>query len=167
VDIHRTKKTQSPLEIRNYGLESGHTRRITSKKSQHRAQRHSSEKSSGEETDNFKGYSSRETSSHSQRIGNKRKHSKSHDPEEFKKSKPPSFNGEFNKGEEADVWMLVLKKYFRVHDYSEKLNTQIAIFNLNGKASIWWEEIRNLKGIHEKAFSWKQFDKYLNKKYLS
>jgi hypothetical protein len=60
-----------------------------------------------------------------------------------------------------------LKKYFRVHDYSENLKARITIFNLNGKASIWWEDLRNVKGIHEKDLSWKQFEKYFKKKYLS
>jgi hypothetical protein len=59
-----------------------------------------------------------------------------------------------------------LKKYFRVHDYSENLKAQITIFNLNGKASILWEDFRNVKGIHEKDLSWKQFEKYFNNKYL-
>jgi hypothetical protein len=63
--------------------------------------------------------------------------------------------------------MLGLKKYFRVHDYSKNLKARIAIFKLNGKASIWWEDLRNVKGIHEKDLSWKQFEKYFNKKYLS
>jgi hypothetical protein len=60
-----------------------------------------------------------------------------------------------------------LKKYFRVHDYSKNLKARITIFNLNGKASIWWEDLRNVKGIHEKDLSWKQFEKYFKKKYLS
>jgi hypothetical protein len=47
------------------------------------------------------------------------------------------------------------------------LKAQIAIFNLNGKASIWWEDLRNVKGIHEKELSWKQFEKHFKKKYLS
>jgi hypothetical protein len=59
-----------------------------------------------------------------------------------------------------------LKKYFRVHDYSEYLKAQITIFNLNGKASIWWEDRRNVKGIHE-DMSWKHFEKYFKKNYLS
>jgi hypothetical protein len=167
VDRHHTKKTQSPPEIQKHGPESGHTRRSTSKKAQHGAKRHSTEESSSEETDNSKEFSSSETSSHSQRRRKKRKHSKSHDPEEFKKSKPPTFDGEIKKGEEAEVWLLGLKKYFRVHDYSENLKARITIFNLNGKASIWWEDLRNVKGIHEKDLSWKQFEKYFKKKYLS
>jgi hypothetical protein len=36
---------------------------------------------------------------------------------------------------------------------------------MNEKASIWWEDLRNLKGIHE-DLSWKQFEKYFKKKYL-
>jgi hypothetical protein len=62
--------------------------------------------------------------------------------------------------------MLHLKNYFRVHDYSENLKARIAIFNLNGKASIWWEDLKNVKGIHEEDLSWKQFEKHFNKKYL-
>jgi hypothetical protein len=60
-----------------------------------------------------------------------------------------------------------LKKNFRVHEYSKNLKSWIAIFNLNGKASIWWEDLRNVKGVHQKDFTWKQFEKYFNKKYLS
>jgi hypothetical protein len=93
VDIHHTTKTQSPPKIENHGLESGHTRRRISKKAQDGAKKHSMEESSGEETENSKGSYSSKTSSHSQRKRKKMKHSKSHDPEEFKKAKPPTFNG--------------------------------------------------------------------------
>jgi hypothetical protein len=88
-------------------------------------------------------------------------------PEDFKKAKPPTFDGEIKKGEEVEVWLLGLKKYFRVHDYSENLKARITIFNLNGKASIWWEDLRNVKGMHDKDLSWKQFEKHFKKKYLS
>jgi hypothetical protein len=37
---------------------------------------------------------------------------------------------------------------------------------MNGKASIWWEDLRNVKGVHVKDLSWKQFEKYFKKKYL-
>ena len=53
--------------------------------------------------------------------GKKRKHSKSHDPEEFNKSKPTTFDGQIKKGEEAKVWLLKLKKYFIFHDYSKEM----------------------------------------------
>jgi hypothetical protein len=38
---------------------------------------------------------------------------------------------------------------------------------LNGKASIWSEDLINVKGIYAKELSWKQFEKYFKKKYLS
>jgi hypothetical protein len=84
----------------------------------------------------------------------------------LKSSRNPNhpLSGEIKKGKEAEVWLLVLKKYFRVHDYSKNLKVQIANF---GKASIWWEDLSNVKVIHEKDFSWKQFEKYFKKKYMS
>jgi hypothetical protein len=100
VDRHHTMKTPSPPEIQKHGLESGHTRRSTSNKAQHGAKRHSMEDSSGEDTDKSKEYSSGKISSHSHTRGKKMKHSKRHEPEEFKKPKPPTFNGEIKKGEE-------------------------------------------------------------------
>ena len=96
---------------------------------------------------------------HSQTRGKKRKHSKICELEEFKKAKPPTFDEEIKKGEDAKVWILGLKKYFIVHDYFENLKAWIAIFNMNWKDSIWWEDIRNVKRVHEKDFSWKQFEK--------
>ena len=88
-------------------------------------------------------------------LQKKQKTSKSHKFEEFKKAKPPSFDGEIKKGEEAEAWLLGLKKYFRVHDFSENLKAQVATFNLNGKASIWWEDLKNMKGVREEDLSWK------------
>jgi hypothetical protein len=167
VDKHHNKKTPSPLETQKHGLESFHSRRSTSKKAHHGSKRHSMEYYSGEDIDHSKESSSGKTSSHSQTRGKKRKHSKSHDPKEFKKSKPPTFDGYIKKGEEYEVWLLSLKKYFRFHDYSENLKAQISIFNMNGKSSIWWEDLRDVKRVHEKDFSWKQFEKYFKKKYLS
>jgi hypothetical protein len=38
---------------------------------------------------------------------------------------------------------------------------------MNGKASIWWEDLKNVKGIHEEDLTWQQFEKYFRKKYLS
>jgi hypothetical protein len=97
----------------------------------------------------------------------RRKLSKGHKFEEFRKAKPPSFDGEIKKGEEAEAWLLGLKKYFRVHDFSENLKARVATFNLNGKASIWWEDLKNVKGVREEDLSWERFEKYFRKKYLS
>jgi hypothetical protein len=70
------KRSRSPPEIRRRGPISGHTRRSTSRKVQHGDMGHSLGDSYGKETDNCEGSSSRKTSSHSQRKGKKRKHSK-------------------------------------------------------------------------------------------
>jgi hypothetical protein len=102
VDMHHNNKTPSPPKIQKHGPKSGHTRRRTSRKAQRGAKTHSS-KYSSEDTYNSKGYSSGKTSSHSQTRRKKRKQSKIYDPEEFKKSKPATFNGEIKKGEEAEV----------------------------------------------------------------
>jgi hypothetical protein len=37
---------------------------------------------------------------------------------------------------------------------------------LNKKASIWWEDLKNVKGVHEEDLSWEQFEKYFRKKSL-
>ena len=57
---------------------------------------------------------------------------------EFKKIKPPTFNGETEKGEEAESWLSEMKKYFQIYNYSNQLKARMAIYNLSGKADIWW-----------------------------
>jgi hypothetical protein len=47
------------------------------------------------------------------------------------------------------------------------MKARVATFNLNGKASIWWEDLKNVKGVHEEDLSWERFEKYFRKKYLS
>jgi hypothetical protein len=110
--------------------------------------------------------SSSRTSSPFQRKEKKRKLSRRHNFEEFRKAKPPSFDGEINKGEEAEAWLLGLKNYFRVHDFSENLKARISTFNLNEKVSIWWEDLKNVKGVRKEDLSWERFEKYFQKKYL-
>ena len=35
-------------------------------------------------------------------------------PDEFKKAKPPTFDGEMNKSQDAKAWFLGMKKFFRL-----------------------------------------------------
>ena len=49
---------------------------------------------------------------------------------EFKKNKPPTFNGEIEKGEEAESWLSGMKKYFQIYNYSNQLKARMAIYNL-------------------------------------
>jgi hypothetical protein len=46
------------------------------------------------------------------------------------------------------------------------MKARVATFNLNGKASIWWEYLKNLKGVRKEDPSWERFEKYFRKKYL-
>ena len=55
---------------------------------------------------------------------------------EFKKIKPPTFNGKTEKGEEAESWLFEMKKYFQIYNYSNKLKARMAICNLTGKEDI-------------------------------
>jgi len=145
--MHQFNKNQIPPKIQKHGLESNNKRRLTLNKAQHGAKRHANNNDSSRES--YKELSSCGYGSHFQRRRKRRKHPKSHEPEEFKKYNPPTFYGDIKKGDEAEAWILGLKMYFKVHDY-ENLKARIAILNLNGKASIWWEDLRNVKGIHEK-----------------
>jgi hypothetical protein len=47
------------------------------------------------------------------------------------------------------------------------MKAQVATFNLNRKASIWWEDLKNIKEVREEDLSWERFEKYFQKKYLS
>jgi hypothetical protein len=103
VDRRQTKRSRSPPDIWKRCLLSGHTGKSTSRKVHPGDRGQPSDVSSGKETGDLEGSSSRRTSSHSRRKQKKRKHSKSHNLEELKKSKPPSFDGEIKRGEEAEA----------------------------------------------------------------
>ena len=47
------------------------------------------------------------------------------------------------------------------------MKDRVAIFNLTGRESIWWEHFRKVKKISERKIFWKQFQKFFRKKYLS
>ena len=95
------------------------------------------------------------------------RHLRDHSQDEFKKAKPPTFDGEVKTRQEGEAWLLGIKKYFQVQDYSGNMKARVAIFNLNGRASIWWEHFKQVKRINESKLKWKQFKKYFRQKYLS
>jgi hypothetical protein len=86
---------------------------------------------------------------------------------ELRKIKPPSFDGENKKGEDAEAWLLGMRKYFQLHDYSSNVEARIAAYHLQGKASMWWDRLKQVKHLDEKIISWKQFKKYFQQQYLS
>jgi len=68
-------------------------------------------------------------------------------PYDFKKSIPPMLDGEMKKLEDAEAWMFGMKKFFELHDYIENTKVRIVIFNLKGKANIWWEYVKCVRDI--------------------
>ena len=66
-------------------------------------------------------------------------------------------NGEIEKGEEVEAWLLGMKKYFQIYNYFDELKAKLTIYNLTKKADIWWQDINKLKGIKEIYVTWKTF----------
>jgi len=48
-------------------------------------------------------------------------------------------------GEEAEAWLSGMKKYFQIYNYFGELKARMAIYNLTGKADIWWQDIKRMK----------------------
>ena len=42
----------------------------------------------------------------------------------------------------------------------------MAIYNLTGKANIWWHDLKRVKGIRENNINWSMFKKYFKNKFL-
>ena len=47
------------------------------------------------------------------------------------------------------------------------MKVRMAIYNLEGKESIWWEDLMLAKSVKEKCMEWLDFKKYFKKQYLS
>jgi hypothetical protein len=59
------------------------------------------------------------------------------------------------------------EKVFPLHNYSSRAAGRIAIYQLKGKASMWWDKLVQVQHIKEKSVTWKEFKKYFEKKYLT
>jgi hypothetical protein len=86
---------------------------------------------------------------------------------EMNKIKPPTFDGEHKNDEDVETWLLGMRKYFQLHNYSSHAEGRIAIYQLKGKASMWWDKLVQVQHIKEKSVNWKEFKKYFEKKYLT
>jgi len=47
------------------------------------------------------------------------------------------------------------------------MKVRIVMFSLKGKADIWWEDMKNVRGIQKEDFTWMEFERHFRKKYLS
>lgn len=50
--------------------------------------------------------------------------------DDFKKAKPPTFDGDLKKLEDVKAWLLGMKKIFELHDYTENMKPKIYILSL-------------------------------------
>jgi len=60
-----------------------------------------------------------------------------------------------------------MNKYFQLSDYDHNLKARLAIFQLQGKATLWWEEVKIVKGVSERTITWEIFQKYFKERYLT
>eukprot|EP00253_Pinus_taeda_P011485 PITA_11485 len=84
---------------------------------------------------------------------------------EFRKIKPPHFDGE--QEEVAEAWIINMNKYFQLYEYDNNLKARLAIFQLQGKATLWWEEVKLVKGVTEQNITWDNFQKFFKERYLT
>jgi len=87
-------------------------------------------------------------------------------PDEFKKAKPPTFDGKMRKPKSAKAWFLGMRKFFTLHDYLENMKARVAIVSLKGKVDIWLEDMKNVRCIHEEDLNWTEFEWLFKKKYM-
>ena len=60
-------------------------------------------------------------------------------------------------GEKVEEWLLGMSKYFQVHNYSSVMQARLSIYNLNGKATRWWQDLKNAKKDELREISWELF----------
>jgi hypothetical protein len=87
--------------------------------------------------------------------------------EEMNKIKPPTFDGEHKKDEDAATWLLGMRNYFQFHNYSSHAEGRIVIYQLKESASMWWDHLVKVQHIKEKSVTWREFKKHSEKKYLT
>lgn len=68
--------------------------------------------------------------------------------------------------EAAEAWLIDMSKYFQIYGYTDKLKAQLVVYQLRGKATLWWEEIKTARKIDEQV-TWNKFQKNFKDKYLT
>jgi hypothetical protein len=86
---------------------------------------------------------------------------------EMNKIKPPTFDREKKKDEDVEAWLLGMRKYFQLRNYSSHGEGIISIYQLKVKASIWWDQLVQVKHIRENNFTWREFKRHFEKMYLT
>ena len=74
---------------------------------------------------------------------------------EFRKIKPPTFDGEDEEVVEASL--IIMNKYFQVYRYTNNFKARLAIYQLREKATLWWEEVKNVCNLGDQDVTWGSF----------
>eukprot|EP00253_Pinus_taeda_P032219 PITA_32219 len=99
--------------------------------------------------------------------GRHRRSDRGYLPNEFKKEKPSTFDGDVKKSEDVEAWILGMNKFFELDEYTYDMKARISIFNLKGKADIWWQDVKQVRDIRTNDLNWWQLKRLFRKKYLS
>eukprot|EP00253_Pinus_taeda_P019414 PITA_19414 len=60
-----------------------------------------------------------------------------------------------------------MNKYFQLYEYNHNLKARLAIFQLQAKATLWWEEVKIVKGVTEQTITWDNFQRFFKERYLT
>eukprot|EP00253_Pinus_taeda_P030673 PITA_30673 len=74
---------------------------------------------------------------------------------------------EYDNEEAAEAWLINMNKYFQLYKYDHNLKAHLAIFQLQGKATLWWEEVKAVQGMDEQSITREKFQIYFKEKYLT
>jgi hypothetical protein len=55
----------------------------------------------------------------------------------------------------------------KLHNYSSHAEGRIDIYELKGKASMWWDQLMQVKKPREKNVTWKEFKRHFERKYMT
>ena len=59
------------------------------------------------------------------------------------------------------------EKIFQVYEYNGNLKAILAIYQLREKATLWWEEVKNVCIIENQDVTWGSFQQYFKDKCLT
>ena len=106
-----------------------------------------------------KGSSLEETQKHGNQSRTTSKRKVYHIEGEFNKIKPTNFDWESRTREELKAWFMDIKNYIQIYNYSNNMKVRMEIYNLKGKANIWWKDLNMSHGLKEKNLEWSYFKK--------
>jgi hypothetical protein len=63
--------------------------------------------------------------------------------------------------------VIIHKEIFPDLQLFQQMKVRMTIYNLKGKTSIWWQDLKLAKGLKGKQMEWLDFKKYFKKQCLS